>query len=147
LCIGYISGEIAQNKGILIKPEQSEVSIFCTKLTTIDQALLDNEGITFLEACEILRDEYHAGKYTWASYGEYDLKMMKRQCKRLNVFYPMSEKHINVKDLFAGKLNRKKRTGMIGALDLLHIPLEGIHHRGIDDAKNIAKILNRCLSN
>lgn len=34
---------------------------------------------------------------------------------------------------------------MAGALALLNIPLEGTHHRGVDDAKNIAKILNKVL--
>jgi len=29
---------------------------------------------------------------------------------------------------------------MSRALDLLGLPLEGIHHRGIDDARNITKI-------
>lgn len=36
---------------------------------------------------------------------------------------------------------------MKGALDILNIGLEGTHHRGIDDAKNIAKILYWCLIN
>jgi inhibitor of KinA sporulation pathway (predicted exonuclease) len=30
---------------------------------------------------------------------------------------------------------------MAGALSELNIPLEGTHHRGVDDAKNIAKTL------
>jgi len=30
---------------------------------------------------------------------------------------------------------------MSGALEMLNMPLEGTHHRGVDDAKNIAKIL------
>lgn len=30
---------------------------------------------------------------------------------------------------------------MSEALQILNIPLEGTHHRGVDDAKNIAKIL------
>jgi inhibitor of KinA sporulation pathway (predicted exonuclease) len=32
---------------------------------------------------------------------------------------------------------------MAGALNILDIPLEGTHHRGIDDANNIAKILRK----
>lgn len=31
--------------------------------------------------------------------------------------------------------------GMSEALQTLNIPLEGNHHRSVDDAKNIAKIL------
>lgn len=36
---------------------------------------------------------------------------------------------------------------MKGALHILDLPLEGTHHRGVDDAKNIAKILYWCLKN
>jgi inhibitor of KinA sporulation pathway (predicted exonuclease) len=36
---------------------------------------------------------------------------------------------------------------MEGALNLLNIPLEGTHHRGVDDAKNTAKILRWILNN
>jgi inhibitor of KinA sporulation pathway (predicted exonuclease) len=30
------------------------------------------------------------------------------------------------------------------ALNILKLPLEGTHHRGIDDAKNISKIFKAC---
>jgi inhibitor of KinA sporulation pathway (predicted exonuclease) len=30
------------------------------------------------------------------------------------------------------------------ALNILKLPLDGTHHRGIDDAKNIAKIFKTC---
>lgn len=36
--------------------------------------------------------------------------------------------------------DRKRGVGMERALSMLELPLEGTHHRGIDDAKNIAKI-------
>lgn len=141
------SGLISQNKGILIKPESSEVSSFCTQLTTITQEMLDHEGIALNEACSLLIEEYNADQYTWASYGAYDLKMMQTQCLIHHIAFPLSQNHINVKALFAEKKSLKKNTGMIGALQMLGIPLEGTHHRGIDDAKNIAKILNWCLHN
>lgn len=146
ICILDItSGAITSNKGILIRPEQSEISSFCTALTSIDQALLDDEGTTFNNACEQLRKEYQAHLYTWASYGAYDLNMMKAQCRSRNIPWPLSDDHINVKEVFAEKHNHKKRTGMSSALKILDIPLEGTHHRGVDDARNIAKILYRCL--
>jgi inhibitor of KinA sporulation pathway (predicted exonuclease) len=34
---------------------------------------------------------------------------------------------------------------MAAALAQLDLPLEGTHHRGIDDARNIAKILHHLL--
>ncbi|WP_298544622.1 3'-5' exonuclease [uncultured Aquimarina sp.] len=136
------TGEISENQGILIKPERSEVSPFCTELTTITQDLLNQEGISFIEACEIIRTKYQGHQHTWASYGLYDLNMMKKQCSFREIEYPLSQNHINVKELFTKVKGLQKKVGMKGALGILNIPLEGTHHRGVDDAKNIAKILN-----
>ncbi|MBQ4820723.1 3'-5' exonuclease [Aquimarina sp. MMG016] len=139
------TGAISKNQGILVKPERSEVSPFCTELTTITQELLDKEGVSFETACEMLRTEYRGYEYTWASYGQYDLNMMKKQCSFRGIEYPLSKNHINVKELFAKTKGLRKKVGMKGALGILDIPLEGTHHRGVDDAKNIAKILDWCL--
>lgn len=141
------TGVIENNQGILITPERSQVSEFCAELTTITQELLDAEGISFTKACEKVREQYNAHQYTWASYGAYDLNMLKKQCQFRNVEYPMSQNHINVKTLFAEVKGLTKKTGMNGALNILGIPLEGTHHRGVDDSKNIAKILHWCLLN
>lgn len=141
------TGEISKNEGILIKPERSKVSFFCTELTTITQELLDKEGISLKEACNILREEYNPKHYVWGSYGQYDLNMLKKQCKFRGIEYPMSREHINVKELFTEVKGISRKVGMKGALGMLNIPLDGTHHRGIDDARNIAKILNWCLIN
>ena len=139
------TGDISKNKGILVKPFSSEISAYCTQLTTITQEMVDYDGITFGEACYQLAEEYNAEEVSWASYGEYDRNMLQRQCKKWSIPYPMSNQHINVKKEF-GILNNKS-VGMAIALEITNIPLEGIHHRGVDDAKNIAKILWWILNN
>ncbi|TPN86941.1 3'-5' exonuclease [Aquimarina algicola] len=139
------TGTVSDNRGILINPTRSKVSPFCTELTTITQELLDNEGVSFEEACQILVNEYSGYEYTWASYGQYDLNMMRKQCKERGVQYPLSTDHINVKELFYMTKGLRRKVGMKGALGILGVPLEGTHHRGVDDAKNIAKILYWCL--
>jgi inhibitor of KinA sporulation pathway (predicted exonuclease) len=146
ICIlNTLTGEITKPKGILIKPERSEVSPFCPELTTITQELLDQEGISFEDACDIVRTEYEGHYNTWASYGDYDRTMMQRQCKIRNMEYPLSQDHINVKQLFYETQPIRRKVGMKGALNILNIPLEGTHHRGVDDAKNIANIMDWCL--
>lgn len=139
------TGVISDNRGVLIKPIRSKVSPFCTELTTITQKMLDNDGIPFEEACKFLAKNY--SQYTWASYGAYDIKMMKSQCEIRAIQYPLSMNHINVKELFCETKGLKKKVGMKGALGILDINLEGTHHRGVDDAKNIAKILYWCIKN
>lgn len=141
------TGEISDVAGIMVKPERSMVSPFCTQLTTITQEQVDREGISFREACKILRDKYQSQTRAWASFGAYDLKQFQRQGQALNVGYPFGPSHINVKTLFALKKKLNHEEGMAGALEILGIPLEGTHHRGVDDAKNIAKILRWILNN
>jgi len=50
-----------------------------------------------------------------------------------------------VKALFALRHKLTRPVGMAQALKELGLPLEGTHHRGIDDARNIAHILHRLL--
>lgn len=135
------TGEITANKGILVQPERSKISPFCTELTTITPELIENEAVPFKEALGQLHKDYLSQSRAWASYGAYDLRQFQRQCQDLGVGYPFGPSHINVKTLFALKQQMEHETGMAGALDMLDIPLEGTHHRGVDDAKNIAKIL------
>lgn len=141
------SGEISDNRGILVQPERSVISPFCTELTTITPEMIEEDGIPFKDALKILRNEYACQSRAWASYGAYDLKQFQRQCSALERGYPFGPSHINVKTLYALKQKLGHETGMAGALDQLEIPLEGTHHRGVDDAKNIAKILWWILNN
>lgn len=142
------TGKISKNEGILIKPRLSKVSPFCTELTTLTQNILDNEGIALEDAFDILKAEYDSEELTWASYGNYDLSMLRNQAERFYIDYPMSDNHINVKTLF-GQIHPgiRKSVGMNRALGELGLVLEGTHHRGVDDARNIARILYWCLKN
>jgi inhibitor of KinA sporulation pathway (predicted exonuclease) len=140
------TGEVSDNQGILVKPERSEISKFCTELTTITSTMIESEGISFKEACYILKNQYLSQSRPWASFGAYDMKQFQRQCAAMNIGYPFGPSHINVKTLFALKKKLEHEQGMAGALALLDIPLEGTHHRGVDDANNIAKILRSILN-
>ena len=139
------TGEITDNRGIMVTPERSTISPFCTELTTITPELIAQEGIPFKEALKILKNEYDTQSRAWASFGAYDLKQFQRQCTALKRGYPFGPSHINVKTLFALKQKLGHELGMAGVLKMLNIPLEGTHHRGVDDAKNIAKILREIL--
>ncbi len=138
------SGKVLEPKSIIVKPTYSTVSEFCTSLTTLTQEDVDN-GISFSDACSTLVNEYETKRYVWSSYGYFDRNQFEIQCERENVEYPFSYSHINVKILFALVNSLKRQVGMIEALKILNIPLKGRHHRGGDDAYNIAQILSRIL--
>ena len=147
--IGVCALEIATGRrvgkrSILVRPERSTVSPFCTQLTTLTQAQVA-QGMSFAEAIEILRAEYRPAERTWASYGDFDRIAMQRQCERRGVSYPFGRTHLNVKNLLAISLSLPNEVGLDRAAELCGLPLEGTHHRGDDDAWNIAAVLGALL--
>jgi inhibitor of KinA sporulation pathway (predicted exonuclease) len=126
-------------RSIFVKPSMSKISPFCTGLTTITPEMVAEHGISFADACAILRDEYKTESRLWLSWGNYDQRMFAEQCPRMVVDYPFSDKHCNLKNRFANYYG--KRMGMERALRTIDLKLEGTHHRGGDDAWNIARIL------
>jgi len=129
--------QIIASESILVKPQRSRVSPFCTKLTTLTQEMVD-QGTSFAAACERLRSEYAAPM--WASWGKYDRQMFWEQCHKLGVAYPFSQRHINLKTAFP-RLHNTRVMGMAAALRFAGLSLDGTHHRGVDDARNIARLL------
>jgi inhibitor of KinA sporulation pathway (predicted exonuclease) len=129
---------------ILVRPAKSRVSPFCTGLTTLTQAQVDS-GCSFAEACAQLEREYAVDRRIWASYGDYDRLMFERQCRERGVPYPFGSRHLNVKTLVAVACGLAEEVSMDRALERLGLPLTGTHHRGIDDAWNIAALLARIL--
>jgi inhibitor of KinA sporulation pathway (predicted exonuclease) len=126
---------------ILVKPQRSRVSPFCTQLTTLTQEQVD-QGVSFQDACAMLKKNYLSKQRVWASYGDYDRRQFERQCQAFNVGYPFGSRHINVKSLFAIVHRLPREVGMSRALEMLDLPIEGVHHRAVDDAWNIARILS-----
>ena len=125
----------------LVRPSVSRISPFCTALTTLTQEMVDASGQTFAEACRALEERFDARARVWASYGEYDRRMFEQQCRRTAVPYPFGPRHLNVKTLAGLALGLGREIGLDAMLDHLGLPLEGTHHRGGDDARNIARIL------
>jgi inhibitor of KinA sporulation pathway (predicted exonuclease) len=145
LCtLDIASGERLTRRSILVRPERSRVSAFCTELTTLTQEQVD-QGVSFARACEILREEYASHERVWASYGDYDRTMFLEECQQRQILYPFGTRHLNIKTLFPLFCGYHQEVGMARALQLLGLPLEGTHHRGDDDAWNIAAILSTML--
>lgn len=138
---------ISDNESIIVKPIKSLISPFCTKLTSITEDMV-NSGISFAEACEILKNKYKSHRRTWASWGDYDRKQFEKQCRAWCVPIPFGSTHINIKNLFSIFYNYPKEFGLNKAAQLIGLTMEGTLHRGVDDAMNIsrafAKLLYQC---
>lgn len=145
LCLlDVATGARTLKRSILVRPERSEVSPFCTKLTTLTPEQVGG-GLSFAEACARLRDEFDSRQRVWASYGDYDRRQFFYQCQAYGVPYPFGRTHLNVKNLAALMLGLNREPPLPIALDHFGWQLEGTYHRGDDDAWNIARLLGALL--
>lgn len=134
------TGRRLEKRSILVRPERSTVGPFCTQLTTLTQEQVAG-GIAFKDACKLLEQEYHSADRLWASFGDYDRRQFDKQCRESGVRYPFGPSHLNVKTLCAVAKGLTTEVGLPQAMALHGLKLEGTHHRGDDDAWNIAALL------
>lgn len=113
---------------------------FCERLTTITQADVDGAP-RFPEAIARLQRFLGDRRALFCSWGQYDRNQLALDARRHGVTLPFGEQHLNLKQRFSAQLGEERRYGMAGALRRVGLPLRGTHHRGIDDARNIARLL------
>lgn len=128
-----------ERRSLMVKPMMSEVSDFCTQLTGITtEMVVDAPPLS--QAVRILRDQYRSADRLFASWGDYDRDQFQRNCQTYDLKYPFGPTHLNIKNLFATSLGLQRELGLDEACDRLGLTMEGVHHRGVDDAWNIARI-------
>lgn len=141
-------GEVLDTFCIFIKPTLFPIlSEFCKQLTSIKQEQVDNALDfkwcinEFWNWCfkEIKKD------VIFVSWGHYDKKQFLLDCKLHNVdqTWINDNNHISLKHKHAEWNNLKKGLGLGSACRFENINFEGTAHRGIDDAKNVAKIFKK----
>lgn len=140
--LNKVTWEIDSEFQQFIKPVRNPLlTSFCTKLTTIEQQDVESAPL-FSEAIAIFKEWIYPSftNHIFCSWGSYDKNQFLQDCKFHNVPYPFASEHINIKKEFSEYLGVSKAFGMALALNHLGIELKGTHHRGIDDARNIAAI-------
>lgn len=125
-----------------VKPVRYPVlTAFCTALTSITQKQVE-QAPGYAEAIALLRNWLsNYPNAVFGSWGDYDYNQFKQDSKFHRVPFPISYPHVNLKKLFSDTQGLSQRYGMAEALQLAGMELEGTHHRGIDDARNIATLL------
>lgn len=130
-----------------------KLTAFCKELTGIEQSQVDGAPI-FEEVFEAhlawlrshgLRTEGELS-YALVTCGDWDLRTMlpiqlaacEPPMDRVPAPY---QRWINIKEAFHRWSGKRERAGMPRMLSELGLELEGRHHRGIDDSRNIAKIV------
>lgn len=142
----------------LVRPEQSTVGTFCTSLTGHTQDVLDAQGLPFETVMVLLKRTHQSRNRLFASWGDYDRKMFEGSFRRrrqnmspsmadeVSDFHNHFDRHLNICTLFTVANALDKEPSVAEALKLLGRKFEGVPHRGLDDAMNIAVILKELLS-
>ena len=127
---------------MFIKPVRHPIlTQLCLSLTSITQTQVD-QAPEYRAAIALLKKWLsNYPNAVFGSWGDYDRNQFKQDSRFHNVPFPIAYPHVNLKQLFSNTQGLSKRYGMAQALQLAGIALEGNHHRGIDDARNITKLL------
>lgn len=133
-------GEVRSTFSTLVRPVlEPNLTEFCTRLTGIRQENVDRAD-PFPEVFPRFVAWCGDGPHRLASWGSYDLRQLTLECQRHALPLPVwFSDHLNVKYFFA-RWKKVRPCGMAEALKISGLPLEGRHHRGLDDALNIAKL-------
>jgi inhibitor of KinA sporulation pathway (predicted exonuclease) len=125
-----------------IKPVRHPIlTDFCRQLTSITQQQVDNAPLYQIAIANLQQWLSQYSNFIFGSWGDYDRKQFQQDSNFHSVPYPIDSEHINLKKLFSKSQGFSYTHGMTKALELAGIELEGIHHRGIDDARNIARLI------
>jgi 3'-5' exoribonuclease 1 len=133
--------EIESEFQTFVRPvRHPELTEFCKALTGITQH--DVTGAprfpAALEEMELWMNSFPDALF--CSWGDYDRNQFYQDCDYHRIIYPFAAAHLNLKAQFSSALGRKK-VGIAEAVRHLGIEFEGSHHRGLDDAHNIARIV------
>jgi len=145
----YLDGNSLQplsDFGQFVKPSINPVlSDFCRELTHIKQGKIDS-ALPFPEAFETFMQWINEHKFRLCSWGNFDYEIFNFELNRCETAWPQNfAGHINLKELYARAYSTKASIGLREAMRKLSMPFEGTLHRGIDDARNIARVAQTML--
>lgn len=153
-CIVTSQMELLDKWSIFIKPIKNYIlSEFIKNLTWISQETIDN-WVTYKEWLDQmiwLFQKYNCSYII--SYWSYDMRQLFSDCNINGIAYPFFEwdwwstqKHINIKDVFASKLwVRPMSMGKL--MHVLWLELKWKHHNWEHDCLNIIRIITHVFDN
>jgi inhibitor of KinA sporulation pathway (predicted exonuclease) len=136
--------EVASEFQTFVRPVRHPIlTDFCQALTGITPRDLAGAPL-FRDAIEAMKKWMcTVDDVLFSSWGDYDRKQLNQDCGYHRVAYPFRSSHMNLKTAFSSTVKLRKKCGIEDALEHLGLQFEGNHHRGLDDARNIARIVRQ----
>ncbi|MCW1886649.1 exonuclease domain-containing protein [Luteolibacter flavescens] len=146
VAVDAASGDVVSEFGTFIRPvRHPQLTDFCKDLTTITQGDVDMAP-AFPDALAAFAAWIaRSGLPVFCSWGDYDRKQLAQDCDHHGLPYPFLNGHRNLKAEFSTAIGSQKRFGLGQALGRLRLEFSGTPHRGIDDARNIARVYKEIL--
>lgn len=136
---GHVTGEF--NK--FVKPIVNPVlSHFCRKLTSISQNDV-NRASKYDRVIEEFREwgDMYDENFLFISWGDFDIEILRNNCqlhkKDDDWLYG---NHVDLKMAYKRMLDLRHPIGLKKAVKNEGFEFTGLHHRGISDAQNLAKV-------
>lgn len=140
-------GEVDSIFSTFVRPEiHPTLSSFCTELTSIRQVDV-NRADKYPLVIEEFQDwiEIFDEDYLLCSWGNFDKKILIANCKHHDMDYDWVDNHINVKQQYHEIKRLRRAMGLRRVVEKEGFEFTGTAHRGIDDAKNLAKVFYKYL--
>ncbi len=122
-----------------------QLTPFCTALTSITQEMVDKApsyGEAIGDFSQWVADY---PKFVFCAWGDFDRRQIRYECKRHGLSNPIQTTCLNLRTMFGRSQDLPGLFNLNESLKMANLEFTGVHHRGIDDARNIAKLLPFCL--
>jgi inhibitor of KinA sporulation pathway (predicted exonuclease) len=150
--IGVVSvdnpnAKIIDKASYLIKNEYTEITDYCTNITTINQDLITEKGVLLQEACEKIQERFRSHNKTWLAWGCGDYNHLEKNCIVKSIQNPFSDNYINFSEWIALTNGVTRSSGLKKNLVMNDIKYNGQQHRAMVDAEATAELYLKTFRN
>lgn len=140
--VAVVDSKIADTFSSFIKPEKFTIlTERCKKFLNIDQDDIE-DGLRFHQFIDTLRGYEQSESSTVITWGNMDMKVLRKNCEINGLLYPFKGKHRDLALEYKRFFGDRNQTGLWKAIEAYGKKGTGKHHRALDDALTTYSIFN-----
>lgn len=144
--VSVVNGVLESTYSSYVKPATfSSLTDRCKKFLGIQQDAVDR-GISFPELVEALRKYESRCKTTVVTWGNMDMKVLRKNCEVAGILYPFTGQYRDLSLEYKRFFGDRNQTGLWKAIEAYGKAGTGKHHCALDDAMttyNIFKLVEK----
>jgi inhibitor of KinA sporulation pathway (predicted exonuclease) len=137
--------QIMSSDVVYVKPTTMRIDDRTTRLTGLTQEFLEDNGKSFIDTCEILRNKFITDKKAIFGFGNFDWDVIENQCIDEKVPNPLNNNYYNLQNLIGLRSSmwggNNSSMGLQEILTAFGLEFEGTPHCAKADSFNTAKIV------